>query len=440
MLQLRPYQETGAAWLAARRRAYLADEPRVGKTPQALVAAGRLGLARVAVLGPASARFVWPAMRAELEASDYFPLGAPELRFLSYPEVVRHPARLSELMAWRPHALVLDEAHRLKNTEAKVTKLVLGSRRESGVVRGTPYVWALSGTPAPNHPGELFSVFARFWPDACQAQGIATESAWFSRFCDTYQPNPPYGFRIVRGAKSETLLRSLMFDPAPGRFLRRTFDEVTGQLDPLEWQAVWIAADAGEYAKLRRDPDSQITAQLLAAVAEDEAVWPRQDEHIMRARRLLGTIKARHVGRLLAEECADGAVRKTVVIAWHRDALDALEEELRDFPTVRVDGGTAPAAREAARRDFQQEADLPFFLGQLQAVKEGIDLSAADHMALVEGAWSPGDNLQVSRRLLNVGKRRPCVVTAYALKDTYDERHASLLVRKGRMEQAVWGA
>lgn len=438
MIQLRPYQETGAAWLAARRRAYLADEPRVGKTPQALVAAGRLGAQRVAVLGPASARCVWPAMLAELEAGGYFPFGTPELRFHSYPGVVLAPRLLEELVAWRPQVLVLDEAHRLKNPAAMVTKRVLGTGKVRGIVRdAAPYVWALSGTPSPNHPGELFTVFARFWPEACQAHKVASTPQWERRFCDTFQPDPPHGYRIIRGVRNTALLRSLMFD-APGRFLRRTFEDVTGQLDPLEWQQAWVTADADEYARLQRDPDQQVATQLLRDAEAEE--WPRQDEHVMRARRLLGSIKARHVGRLLREEHEDAPRAKTVVIAWHRGALDALEEELRGLPLVRVDGDTTPAQREARRRAFQDNPETAFFLGQLQAVKEGIDLSAADRMALVEGAWSPGDNLQVSRRLLNVGKRRPCVVTAYGLSGTYDEDHAALLVRKGRMEQAVWRA
>jgi len=46
----RPYQLIGRDFLAARTRALLADQMRVGKTPQAIMAADKLGAERVLVL------------------------------------------------------------------------------------------------------------------------------------------------------------------------------------------------------------------------------------------------------------------------------------------------------------------------------------------------------------------------------------------------------
>ena len=55
MLTLRPYQEVGRDFLAARRHALLADEMRVGKTPQAILAAEKVGAQRTLVVCPAIA-------------------------------------------------------------------------------------------------------------------------------------------------------------------------------------------------------------------------------------------------------------------------------------------------------------------------------------------------------------------------------------------------
>lgn len=438
MIELRPYQLDGANWLASRHRAYLADEPRVGKTPQLLLAAAQVGAERIAVYGPASACPVWPKMLERMAVSGYFPLGTPELRFLSYSEVVRSPGRLAEMERWAPGVIVFDEAHRLKSPDAKVTKLLLGSRQHRGVLQDAPFLWAASGTPAPNHPGELYTIFARFWPEAARAHQVASRDQWETMFCEWHMlPGRSHyaPVRVIDGARNEELLRRMLYAEAGGRFLRRTFAEVTGQLEQVEWLEEWVEAEPSQLRQLRANKDVQAVERLLAETPE---ILPQENEHVMRARRLVGTLKARHVAHRLLESLEDR--RQLVVVGWHTDVLDVLERELSKTGVmlVRVDGSTPAGAREQARETFQR-GEVRVFLGQLQAIKEGIDLSAADHMALVEWGWSPGDNFQVSRRLMNIEKTRPCTVTAYGLMDTYDERHARLLVSKQRMQEAVHG-
>src|SRR3990167_8392102 len=51
-VQLKPFQHTGAAFLASRTRALLADEPGVGKTSQFITAANLVGARRVGVVAP----------------------------------------------------------------------------------------------------------------------------------------------------------------------------------------------------------------------------------------------------------------------------------------------------------------------------------------------------------------------------------------------------
>jgi hypothetical protein len=53
---LLPHQEIGAAWLAERRQAFLADSMRVGKTPTSIRACDLVGAERILILCPAVAR------------------------------------------------------------------------------------------------------------------------------------------------------------------------------------------------------------------------------------------------------------------------------------------------------------------------------------------------------------------------------------------------
>ena len=63
-------------------------------------------------------------------------------------------ARLEELRALAPRALVLDESHYCKNAAAKRTQAV---QRLAGAVPHDGLVLALTGTPVMNRPAELIS-------------------------------------------------------------------------------------------------------------------------------------------------------------------------------------------------------------------------------------------------------------------------------------------
>ena len=80
-MNLRPYQEVGRDFLAARTKALLADEMRVGKTPQAIVAAAKCGAQRILVVCPAIAVPQW-----KQEFIRWWPenLDLPEATVLSY--------------------------------------------------------------------------------------------------------------------------------------------------------------------------------------------------------------------------------------------------------------------------------------------------------------------------------------------------------------------
>ena len=83
---LEPYQLEGARFLADRVQAFLADEPGVGKTAQAIRACDIVGARNVLVLVPASVRVNWlrefdkfsPFDRAGVAMMDGKAIPAPE--------------------------------------------------------------------------------------------------------------------------------------------------------------------------------------------------------------------------------------------------------------------------------------------------------------------------------------------------------------------------
>ena len=66
------YQSEGARFLSTRRQAFLADEPGLGKTVQAIMGCALIGAERVVVLAPASTLLNW-----EREFEKWLPIVTP---------------------------------------------------------------------------------------------------------------------------------------------------------------------------------------------------------------------------------------------------------------------------------------------------------------------------------------------------------------------------
>jgi SWI/SNF-related matrix-associated actin-dependent regulator 1 of chromatin subfamily A len=195
-----PYQLEGIEWLAARRNALLADEMGLGKSAQVVWAANRIGATRVLVLCPALARQVWlyewrqnGALHLVVNAI-YSSADQPLLEGVtvcSYDLASRKP--VSEVLAdmqW--DLVVLDEAHYLKTVTSKRSQSVYRRICPNG-----RRVWALSGTPAPNHPGEMYPMVLNLFPESME--GFKDKSRWSfeRRYCTGY--NNGFQFKFTGG-------------------------------------------------------------------------------------------------------------------------------------------------------------------------------------------------------------------------------------------------
>src|SRR3990167_4614006 len=220
-MQPRPYQLEGRDFLIARPRALLADQMRVGKTPQAIMAADAVRAGRVLVLCPAGAAYQWREQWADWSPnrSPATILGAEPISptfqgvaIASYNRAVQHRAALSTGFRW--DVLIPDESHYAKNPEAQRTHMVYA---KGGIGWNAHRIWALTGTPSPNHAGEV-------WP-MLRAYGVVKlgYKEFVSYFCYyDWKQDKIFGNRPERLAE----LRALMADVV----LRRTRKEVAPEM------------------------------------------------------------------------------------------------------------------------------------------------------------------------------------------------------------------
>lgn len=419
------FQTRGGAAASQRSRFYIADVPGLGKTRQGAYAAFLTrdpGLPDV-VICPASAVARWQ--------EDWQLTGPQRPPLIFTYDKVSRGAELPEHIG----TLLIDEAHRLKSKDAKRTKIIL-----LDVVRRAARVYLMSGTPWPNHQGEMYTVLKALWPERLRQLGILTERHYLDFFC--YWRETQYGIQVL-GNKHVPEFQDLLYGTGPQFsepiMIRRAFEcaEVLEEMKAMP-QILWRneTIDAGDLGK-------QLAGYEIAALevlrAIEEGREP-QTEHLSVLLRLIGDLKAPKVAEVLFEELADQPGKKVVVMAYHHSVLDILEKKLGYHGVVRVDGSSSEHWRKEAVDLFQQNANTRVFLGQIVACKESLTLTAAAQVELVESLWSPEDNVQAACRIRRHGQTaEKLVARMWGLANSFDAVKARVQSRKARLTQEMIG-
>ena len=447
---LRDYQAQGIAWLEQRldthKAVLLCDDPGLGKTRQALGAAERLNALRVLVICPAGARPVWSREIArwhpewsprvfvvepgvlptavQRRISDLGPL----ILLIAYDELSRADGRVAgylERASW--DLLIIDEAHYLKNLSNR-TKAVYGvAGNGGGIQTACHHVILLTGTPTPNHAGELYQHVRTFWPHTMMVarKGSPMSQAEFedrfTRYRDTV-----YGRQIV-GSRNQAELRAKLADVV----LRRRKQQVLPELPPLILQDIPLD-------RVAHDPQLTGPSRTLATrlVWSSNTVTDSDLIHALRSpdgalttlRRELGELKVPAVIRWVQERM--NSTNKLLLFAWHHSVIEHLRRGLAEFDPVVVTGDTTPLGRVNAVDLFQHRPGVRVLIGQVLAAGTAITLTAASEVAIVEPSWVPGENVQAICRAHRLGQRDSVLASFLYLPGTLDERIMSTFRRK----------
>lgn len=440
MQSLFPYQLEAISWLCERSKALLALEMGLGKTAIAIRAATTCRYQRVLVLCPAVACINW-----EREFEEWSDKRFPhKITISSYSSLHKIP----EDQIW--DLAILDESHYLKSTTTARTRAVLG---KTGVLRRVKHaIWALSGTPAPNHAGEL-------WP-LLHAFGVTklTYSQWCKAFCEQkvfslYQKGRKIEVRQITGTKIAHIphLKQVL---AP-IMLRKRKEDVLKELPPISYQMLTvppgkvdleIEPSFAHYAfPLDRSEELfkelELQKNMLKIFVERLDIHP-QTKHagpdglssiydsVATLRRYIGLQKVEAVASLLEDELVSWAYEKVVVFAIHQGVVEGLRNRLAKFGVVTLYGGTPIDKRQRHIDKFQTNPRCRVFVANIHSAGTAITLTVAHQVVFIEQDWVPGNNAQAAMRCHRIGQTKPVNVRVVALAGSLDERIAQVLRKK----------
>jgi SNF2 family DNA or RNA helicase len=417
---LDPYQERGADWLANGPPVlYLADQMRVGKTPQCVVACARVRARRVLVLCPAIVRAGWLSSFKHFCPDQGFAENAVLIYSATDVEKITEDTRLiicshdltvrdevyaflfSRCLVYGIDVLILDEAHVLtRNGDAdaapRKTNLILGTKCTGNdalaglCLDNGGRVWWVSGTPMRRDASDLFPF--------CRLAGVWPKSRtdFLNAFCFGYHDG--YEYKIT-GSKNLPKLKRIL-EPLTLRRLRSDISDIKVNLDtiaieprevsPLHPVLRILAAQEPKYAE-------QITAGIEAGDLSNIDA-----NSVSTVRRVIGLAKVAGVVELVKDDLEADPGLKVAIFGIHRDPLRYMRDMLRPYKAGLIFGGTAAEKRDAMLTAFRDNPKNRVMVGNLASAGMGIDMSAADLLYIFEPSWIPSDNAQVLSRIINV--------------------------------------
>jgi hypothetical protein len=315
---------------------------------------------------------------------------------------------IEALLKCRPEALVVDESHRF---------IGAGTKRGRAMRRlawKTPYVRLLTGTPAPNHEGNLWGQMAAIDPDKWEKSYTRFAKKHLIR--DSMFPSKVYGvqrpleLQAMLNASADIVRREDVFGPDTWQEIVREVD-----LDPKTMRLYkQLAKD-----KILEAPD--LTAEnagvLLVRLSQITAgILPSDDgeEQDLPSPKLNACIAD-------LEEIVEEGGKAIIYYKFQREGERAETAIAKAFPNaevLRLGGDTSINDREYIY-EAVEAADHPVIaVVQIQAGGIGRSFAEAQYEGFLTEGPSFSEVEQAKDRIYKRGARR--VVTRYRCRNTVD--------------------
>ena len=436
-----------AAAAAGHRTFLLADEPGLGKTAQALLAAEAANAYPLLVVVPSVVKTNWareagiwtPHRTATVihgngESID----GFADIVVVNYEVLDRHVGWIGDF-GFR--GMVVDEAHFIKNKSSQRSQhvLELSDRIRSRFPR--PLLMALTGTPLINDIDDFLAIWQFLgWIDESKPLGDLMNCLE-----ETGLTPADHGFYPAARACviDQGIVRRRKVDVAADIPARRIAD-LPVELDDRAGRSI-RAAEQELARRMVKRYESALAARGSADVVEGidtdlvrkvarwelkEATTAAAGENVFSMMRRIGQAKAGPAADYAAQLARSAG--KVVFFAKHVDVMDAAEETFTRqgvrFSSIR--GDQTPSVRQRNIDAFVKDPEVSVAVCSLTAAGVGINLQVASNIVLAELSWTDAEQTQAIDRSHRIGQTEPVTAWRIIAAQTIDSRIAELIDSK----------
>ncbi|KAH7077840.1 SNF2 family N-terminal domain-containing protein [Paraphoma chrysanthemicola] len=113
---------------------------------------------------------------------------------------------------------------------------------------------------------------------------------------------------------------------------------------------------------------------------------------------------------------------KSVVFSYSTKMLDLIQQALSHFEltSCRIDGSTSLEGRSNVLKNFTEDGDCSIMLATIGSAGEGLDLTTANHVHIIEPHWNPMAEAQAVDRVYRIGQMREVFVTRYIVPNSIE--------------------
>jgi SNF2 family DNA or RNA helicase len=411
-----PYQIKGIAFLMPRHAALLADEMGLGKTAQVIIALRLLfqsGLIRRALVVCPKPLVVNWTRELKLWAADlpYEVIGGDASARKAQWFASRCPVKLvnyelltrdEELVGDRElhfDIVVLDEAQRIKNRDAKTARVVRSISRDRS--------WAMTGTPIENRIEDLINIFA---------------------FVDPERVPPDTPAKLLPDLTGDAILRrvkeDVMTDMPP-----KVIQDVYLDLSPAQRASYDLAEKEGiiHLNELGDTISVQHVFELVLRLKQICNFDPRTGE----------SAKLEQLSADLDEVAENG--RKAIIFSQWVEPLETMAQALAAFGALQYHGKIPQRDRQPILDRFKADKSKHVLLMSYGTGSVGLNLQFTNYVFLFDRWWNPAIEDQAINRAHRIGQKETVFVKRFICQNTIEGRIAEVLEKKRQLFEELIG-
>lgn len=358
-----------------------------------------------------------PRVLTQSRKANYFVFNSPARVVFAHYEVIKSEAkRIKLFLRTRAVAAILDESTKIKNPNSALTQAFfeiapLFRRRV-----------IMTGTPIANRPFDLWS---QIW-FLDQGKSLGNNFPEFKRNLDL--TNRLHDDEVAQIAFEEELAaisgRISLFS------VRETKDSEVIALPRKVIEAITTDWEDHQYELYR-----QVRDEERAIVIRDGLPTEDQAEEILK--RLLRLLQIASNPRLLdhsysaepgklayLKDLVAGITReneKCIVWTSFTANADWLKNQLEGFGAVKVHGKLPIDDRNRALKKFMAFPECLILVATPGAAKEGLTLTAANHVIFYDRSFALDDYIQAQDRIHRISQEKTCFVHNLIMRDSIDE-------------------
>ncbi|KAG8341220.1 DNA repair protein [Trypanosoma vivax] len=130
---------------------------------------------------------------------------------------------------------------------------------------------------------------------------------------------------------------------------------------------------------------------------------------------------------------------KMIIFSHFTSFMDVISVALDNacIPHLRLDGTMSLSSRNIVIRHFQHSDDVRIILASKTATGIGLNLTAANHVLVVDPWWNPAIEEQAVHRCYRIGQRKHVYVTRIIIEDTIEQYCHEICKRKKEFGDAI---